>query len=115
MSRDIIDYLQDILENIDIAQEFLADLSYSQFREDRRTIYAVTRALEIIGEATKSIPQSIRDQYPTVPWRSIAGMRDKVIHEYFGVDAQVLWDTVQDDLPILRPTIDRMLQEKIGE
>ncbi|MDJ1179821.1 DUF86 domain-containing protein [Roseofilum sp. BLCC_M91] len=112
MSRDIIDYLEDILENIDIAQEFLVDLSYAQFREDRRTIYAVTRALEIIGEATKSIPQSVRDQYPAVPWRSISGMRDKVVHEYFGVDTQVLWDTVQDDLPLLRPTINQMLQDR---
>jgi uncharacterized protein with HEPN domain len=66
MTRDVTDYLLDILENIDIANEFIAELTYEQFKEDKRTIYAVTRAIEIIGEATKSIPQTIRDHYPQI-------------------------------------------------
>jgi uncharacterized protein with HEPN domain len=66
MTRDVTDYLLDILENIDIANEFIAELTYEQFKEDKRTIYAVTRAIEIIGEATKSIPQTIRDRYPQI-------------------------------------------------
>ncbi len=70
-------------------------MTYEEFKQDKRTLYAVTRAIEIIGEATKSICQTIRDRYLQIPWRSITGMRDKVIHQYFGVDEQMLWDTIQ--------------------
>ncbi len=111
MTREEIDYLRDILDNIDIASEFVSNLTYEQFREDQRTIYAVTRAIEIVGEATKNISPTLRDRYPTIPWRSIAGMRDKVIHEYFGVNYQILWDTVQQDFPVLKKTISRIVSD----
>lgn len=111
MTRDVRDYLRDILDNIDIAQGFVANLTYEAFQEDTRTIYAVTRAIEIIGEATKSISPSIREQYPNVPWRGITGMRDKVIHQYFGVNHQVLWDTIQQDLPTLKPLIQQIIAD----
>lgn len=109
--RQIEDYLQDMLDAISAAQQFTAGISFEDFEADQKTIFAVTRAIEIVGEATKSIPQSLRDAYPQIPWKSIAGMRDKVIHQYFGVNLQVLWDTVQQDLPALQPVIAQMLHD----
>lgn len=113
--RWVDDYLQDMLDAIDAAQQFTAGIAFEAFEEDQKTVFAVTRAIEILGEATKNIPQSLRQQYPNIPWKNIAGMRDKVIHQYFGVNLQVLWDTVQQDLPALRPTIAQMLNDVSSE
>ena len=96
------DFLQDRVNYADDATNFVADVDFATFEQDKRTHYAVVRAVEVIGEAAKNIPQSLKDQYPNIAWRSIAGMRDKVIHQYFGVDLQVLWDTVQQDIPPLK-------------
>ncbi|MDX2231100.1 MAG: DUF86 domain-containing protein [Leptolyngbyaceae cyanobacterium bins.349] len=109
--RQIEDYLQDILDAILASQQFTAGMSFEEFAADQKTIFAVTRAIEIVGEATKSISQPLRSTYPQIPWKSIAGMRDKVIHQYFGVNLQVLWDTVQQDLPALQPVIAHMLND----
>lgn len=112
--RDVSDYLRDILENGRLARRFVEGMSFEQFQGDVRTAYAVVRALEIIGEATKNVPPEVRERYPDVPWRSMAGMRDRLIHGYFDTNPAVVWETAQRDLPAIEPPIARALEEEIS-
>ncbi len=89
-------------------------MTFEDFAKDRKTINAVIRSIEVIGEATKKIPQSIRDRYLSIPWKRMAGMRDKMIHAYFGVDIRILWKTIKVDVPPLKPLIQEVL-EGLGE
>lgn len=107
-----MDYLEDILDAIEKVALFIEGMTYEGFAGDAKTVFAVIRALEIIGEATKRLPQSARDSYPEVPWREMAGIRDKLIHEYFGVNLAVVWRTATEDLPGLESVIRRVLTEK---
>lgn len=109
--REYLDYLQDISESIEKATSFTQGMDYESFQNDDKTVYATIRALEVIGEATKKVPSSIREQYPEIPWREMAGIRDKLIHDYFGVNKEVVWKTVKQDLPDLRPQIKKVIEE----
>jgi uncharacterized protein with HEPN domain len=82
-----------------------------KFVTDRKTISTVVRELEIAGEATKQIPASVRRKYPDIPWSDMAGMRDKLIHFYFGVDMEIVWKTVNAHIPELEPLIENVLKE----
>lgn len=111
--REHIDYLRDVLEAAGKARQFLEGVSFSEFRANEEKIYAVVRALEIIGEATSHIPASVRTRYPELPWPDIVGMRNKLVHEYFGVDLEVVWRAVHDDLPPLEAAISRILADEV--
>jgi uncharacterized protein with HEPN domain len=107
--RAIGDYLQDILDAVNAAIEFVEGMTFAEFEGDKKTIFAATRAIQIIGEAAKKIPDSIKAQYPEIPWKGMTGMRDKVTHEYFGVNLDVLWDTIQQDLPKVKDLMPEVL------
>lgn len=98
-SRGFQDYLQDILDAADKVSTFTHGMTLGQFIEDDKSQFAVIRGLEVIGEATKKIPASFRNKHPQVPWREMAGMRDKLVHDYFGVSATVVWKTAIEDVP----------------
>lgn len=104
------DYLKDIEEAIRLALEFTQDIDFESFCQDTKTIFAVTRAIQIVGEAVKKIPDNIRQQYPQIPWKDVAKMRDKVTHQYFAVKLDVVWDTVQQDFPLLQTFIVDILE-----
>ena len=110
MPRDYKVYLEDILEAIRKIEQFTASFSSKAFAEDAKTFDAVIRNLEIIGEAVKNVPESVRAKHPQVEWKKIAGLRDMLIHEYFGVDADIVWDVVQNKLPPFKNQIAPLLQ-----
>ncbi|MBW1694256.1 MAG: DUF86 domain-containing protein [Deltaproteobacteria bacterium] len=110
-ARDLRDYLNDIVSSIEDIRSFTNGMSYEDLESDKKTLYAVIRCLEIIGEAVKKIPKNIREKYSEIPWREIGGMRDKLIHEYFGVDVETIRDTINEDLLPLKNSISRMIND----
>jgi uncharacterized protein with HEPN domain len=110
--RRYLDYLEDVFAAMLKSQEFVKDMSYEEFVADEKTVYAVIRALEVVGEATKQIPRAVRATYEEIPWRAMSGMRDKLIHYYFGVDLAVVWKTVTEEVPELLPSIQKVLEQE---
>jgi uncharacterized protein with HEPN domain len=108
---ELRDYLNDILEMTADIEEFTARLTFKEFKKDKKTIYAVIRCLEVIGEASKQIPSSIKKRHEKIPWEDIASMRNKLIHEYFGADVEIIWHTIQKDLGLLEAAIKEIRKE----
>lgn len=111
MPRDYRVYLEDTLEAIGKIRMYTEDLSLKTFSADPKTVDAVVRNLEVIGEAIKKVPEDIRSKRPDLEWKKIAGLRDILIHEYFGIDVEIIWDIVQSKLPVLEEHVERILRE----
>lgn len=109
--RDHTLYLKDILAAIDRVEEFVAGMDLEAFQTDDKTSSAVLRKFEIIGEAAKQITDEVRQKHTAVPWKEMAGMRDKLIHSYFGVDYPLVWETVRKRLPQVASEIRKILQD----
>jgi uncharacterized protein with HEPN domain len=108
MTKDKV-YLKHILDTIGNIDQFANNLSQEEFYHNIEKQYAVLRALEVIGEATKNLSTELKTKYPEVDWRRIAGMRDKLIHAYFVVDLPLIWETIQNDIPRLKHQITTIL------
>ena len=108
MKREWEDYLADIIQSMNEVEEFTRGLTYESFMKDRKTINAVIRSLEVMGEASKRIPDEVRAKHSEIPWKRMAGMRDKLIHEYAGVDLETVWDVIQEEIPPIRPMLEEL-------
>jgi uncharacterized protein with HEPN domain len=110
--RDYRDYLHDILDAVNDIESFVGSMSYEDFKRDRKTLNAVVRSIEIIGEASKNIPDALKAKHKELPWKQMTGMRDKLIHAYFGVDVETLWKAVKENIPPLKQVIQKMLKDQ---
>jgi len=104
-------FIEDILESIEKIQRYIKNLDYEKFKDNELVADAVIRNLEIIGEASKNIPDNIRAKYPNVPWRRMIGLRNITAHEYFGVDLNIIWEIITANLSETKPKIELMLED----
>lgn len=105
--------LEDMLQAIEEINQFTQDLTHDRFCADIRTMKAVLYSLAVIGEAARNVPEEVKVDYPEIPWRDMSDMRNVVIHEYFGVDPDILWETIHNDLPSLQVLLNSILRQNI--
>ena len=108
--RSAVIFLEDILQAIKKVEKYTNGLNYERFNSDEKSADAVMRNLEIIGEASKNIPSELKDKFPKIPWKKMMGLRNIVAHEYFGVDLKIIWEIASENLPGVKPKIERLLK-----
>ena len=111
MMRNYKLFVIDILDAIDKIDEFIGNMDYGEFIQDDKTSTAVVKKIEIIGEAIKNIPKEVKVEYKTIPWKDIVGMRNKITHNYFKIDYEIVWNVVKEKLPALKIQVERVLKE----
>jgi uncharacterized protein with HEPN domain len=111
MIREYKNFVADIIDAIDKAESFVKGMKFETFEKDAKTSFAVIRAFEIMGEAVGKIPSNVRNKHKDIPWKEMAGMRHKLIHEYFGVKPRVVWKTIKQDLPKIKPHLQAILMD----
>ena len=110
MSKRPVDLLlDDICEAIDRIEQYISGMSFDMFSKDRKSVDAVVRNLEIIGEASNRLPTDFKDNHSQIQWHKVVGLRHRIVHEYFGIDLQIVWQILQKDLPSLREAISQIL------
>ncbi len=114
MKKDSLVFIKHIMEAIELIESFSKEINRDVFLEDKMKQSAIIRQLEIIGESSKNIPESYKNRYPSIPWHEMAGMRDKLIHNYFGVDLNLVYDIVKKEIPKLKIKIKRIISENSG-
>ena len=107
----VLDYLDDILDGVEKIKRYTREMTYEEFVDDSKTVDAVLRNFEVIGEAAKNVPDEIRQEYDDVPWSEMTGMRDKLIHGYPTVELQIVWTTIQEEVPSLGAQIESVRDE----
>lgn len=107
--REVKLYIEDIKESIEKIDRYTKGMTFEALIEDEKTIDAVVRNLAIIGEAVVNTPEEIKEKYPDMPWYEIKGMRNRVVHEYFGTNNKILWDTIKEDIPKLKEQVEKIV------
>ena len=111
MKKEPLIFIEHILENIENIDNFSKEISKNDFFKDKLRQNAIIRAIEIIGEAVKNLPDSFKNKYPNISWKEIVGTRDKMIHNYFGIDLDTVWEIIKEDIPKLKKDIKQILKK----
>lgn len=109
--RDWKLFIEDILESTGFIDKYIKDMNLDDFKKDRKTVDAVIRNLEIIGEATKNVPENIKNTYKDIDWNGIIGLRNRIVHNYFGIDFSIIWNIVKLELPVFKEKIQNIKKE----
>ena len=114
MRRDYSLFLKDIIQAMEAIEKFVEGMEFEELVEDDKTSSAVIRKFEILGEAARNIPNWMREKYPLIPWKRMVGMRDRLIHGYFGIDYELVWDAIKVEIPRIKLELEKILKELEG-